>query len=326
MSSEHSFLKQLGELLGKKKVKPTSGEAQQSPDKQSLAESRPSHQQASSNPSLSENLEEDIEQDSDYQDCELEEPVPERIREIVDQIGQAMHLELVTNYLNMAYEFAQAGDIEAAQQAYLSAMEIDAVCAETRAVTPILPGQKDATPSTELSLMSKEDWWNSMGLALVELEQYEEALTCYDRGLEIAPRNLTLWTNKGMALLRLGRYKEALVWYDHGLVFAPHDCGLWMSRSSVLYMLKRYEEALVALEEALAYSEPHPEIIPSLWKNKGGVLAALERYEEALVCYDQGLELAPHRSDLWKNKGLALKALGRKREAEACFRLSFRDQ
>jgi len=156
--------------------------------------------------------------------------------------------------------------------------------------------------------------WQNKGVALRALGRYEEAVACYDRGLEITPRDATLWTAKGSALNYLKRYAEAVACYDQGLEINPRDSDPWKCKGLALYSLQRYEEAVACYDRGLEISPRDS----GLWKNKGVALYYLRRYAEAVACYDRGLEINPRDSGLWKNKGLALYYLRRYAEAVAC--------
>ena len=158
--------------------------------------------------------------------------------------------------------------------------------------------------------------WQNKGLALRALGREREALVCYDRSIEIAPGDSNLWKNKGYVLVDLGRYDEALACFEQGLKIAPQDSGLWLNMGAALGELRRHQEALQCFDRGL---EINPRSA-NLWLNKGIMLEELRRYEEALVCYDRGLEIEPRNSSLWKNKGLTLRAMGRTREAKVWFR------
>ena len=58
-----------------------------------------------------------------------------------------------------------------------------------------------------------EEWFNK-GMAFIELGQYQDAISAFDKAIEINPKYANAWNNKGVALGRLGRYKEAKVCYD----------------------------------------------------------------------------------------------------------------
>ena len=79
---------------------------------------------------------------------------------------------------------------------------------EDRARASLVSGEEAALPPAE-SVPTDAAGWKKRGLALRGQERYEEALACFDRGLEIDPRNWLLWNNKGAALKALGRTDEA---------------------------------------------------------------------------------------------------------------------
>ncbi|MEG3057262.1 MAG: tetratricopeptide repeat protein [Methanoculleus sp.] len=49
--------------------------------------------------------------------------------------------------------------------------------------------------------------WNNKGTALANLGRYDEAIRCYDRALEIDPKDADVWK----VIDNLGRYDEAMV-------------------------------------------------------------------------------------------------------------------
>ena len=49
------------------------------------------------------------------------------------------------------------------------------------------------------------DVWNNKGRSLAELRKYEEAISSYDKALEIEPKNADAWNNKGRSLAELDR-------------------------------------------------------------------------------------------------------------------------
>ncbi len=153
--------------------------------------------------------------------------------------------------------------------------------------------------------------WNAKGESLRKLSRIEEALTCYDRGLEIDPRIRALWRNKGLALDKLGRFEEALACFDRGLEVSPRDSGLWNNKGMALRKLGRPQEALACYDRGLEVNQRDA----LLWQSKGYALGALNLFQEALTCFERGLEIDPRNSGLLLNKGIVLLYLGRPQEA-----------
>ena len=53
------------------------------------------------------------------------------------------------------------------------------------------------------------------------LGKYEQALSCYDKSLEINPRYYEALSGKGICLVKLGKYEEALICCNKALEINP---------------------------------------------------------------------------------------------------------
>jgi tetratricopeptide (TPR) repeat protein len=158
-------------------------------------------------------------------------------------------------------------------------------------------------------------FWSNKGASLYGLSRYEEAIGCFDKALEIQPRNAGAWSNKGIALAALRQHEQAIGCFDQALTIDPRDAYAWSNKGNVLQALRRHEEAIRCFDKALEI-QPRDEVA---WGNKGIALDALGLYLEAIVCYDSALTIDPRLGPTWNNKGNALKALGQHQEAIRCY-------
>lgn len=129
--------------------------------------------------------------------------------------------------------------------------------------------------------------WEDRGLSLYELDEYEEALEEFGKGLEINPQDANIWGYKGAALYRLGRYEEALEALDKSLGINPKNAKIWSFKGSTLYMLDRSEEALKTFDKAL---QKNPNILEA-WFNKGTILFELGKYKQSLSAVENVLRI-----------------------------------
>jgi tetratricopeptide (TPR) repeat protein len=176
-----------------------------------------------------------------------------------------------------------------------------------------LTGEAAPRPRAGIDLNAGD--FANKGTSLVALGRPAEALTCFERALEINPRDARVWSNKGVALARLGRPAEALTCYDRALDINPRFAGVWSNKGVTLARLGRPAEALTCFEQDLEINPRDP----VAWFNKGLALEELSRPAEALTCYERALEINPRDAKAWYNKGVALRDLRRHAEALTCF-------
>jgi len=157
--------------------------------------------------------------------------------------------------------------------------------------------------------------WTNRGVVLGRLGREEEELASYDKALEIDPKYANAWTNRGVALGRLGRQEEELASYDKALEIDPKDAGAWYNRAVTLGRLGRYEESLTSCDKALEIDPKNA----NTWYNRGVVLERLGREQEALASYDKALEIDPKDAGTWYNRGVVLGRLGREEKALASY-------
>jgi len=153
--------------------------------------------------------------------------------------------------------------------------------------------------------------WNNRGNALSALGCYEEAVQSYDQAVAIKPDDHAAWHNRGNALSALGRKEKAVQSYDQVVAIKPDYHEAWYIRGNALSVLGRNEEAVQSYDQAVAIKpDDH-----AAWHNRGNALSVLGRYEEAVQSYDQAVAIKPDYHEAWYIRGNALSALGRNEEA-----------
>ncbi|MTJ53625.1 tetratricopeptide repeat protein, partial [Anabaena sp. UHCC 0253] len=142
-------------------------------------------------------------------------------------------------------------------------------------------------------------------------KNHEEAISSYDKAVEIKPDKHEAWNNRGNSLDDLGRYEEAISSYDKAVEIKPDKHEAWYNRGISLYNLGRYEEAISSYDKAVEFKPDYHEA----WYNRGISLYNLGRYEEAISSYDKAVEFKPDYHEAWVQSGISLYNLGRYEEA-----------
>ncbi|NMF60513.1 tetratricopeptide repeat protein [Pseudanabaena yagii] len=145
------------------------------------------------------------------------------------------------------------------------------------------------------------------------LEQYEEAITDFDKAIELNPNYVKAWFNRGIAKGNLKRHKEAIADFDKVIELNPNHVKGWVNRGTAKGNLQRYEESISDYDKAIQINPNYAEA----WSFQGGMKENLQRYEEAIADYDKAIELNPNYAEAWSFRGDAKENLQRYEEAIA---------
>ncbi|CAD8197581.1 unnamed protein product [Paramecium pentaurelia] len=91
----------------------------------------------------------------------------------------------------------------------------------------------------------------NQGDSLLNQNNYEEAIQCFDNAIKINPNNCLAFNNKGNALYQLNRFEEAIKCHDQALTINPNNCLAFNNKGNALYKLNRFEEAIKCDDNAL---------------------------------------------------------------------------
>ncbi|CAD8055916.1 unnamed protein product [Paramecium primaurelia] len=155
------------------------------------------------------------------------------------------------------------------------------------------------------------------GVALYNLNKYQDAIECYDKAISINPNDDITWTNKGFALNNLNKYKDAIESFDKAISINPKDDITWTNKGLALNNLNKYQDAIECYDEAISINPKYDKA----WSNKGFALHKLQKYTDAISCYDQALSININHQRL-KLKADSLFELGKKPEAKQFYEAS----
>jgi tetratricopeptide (TPR) repeat protein len=93
---------------------------------------------------------------------------------------------------------------------------------KTQMVTPVSPVVL-VTPQQPVTEQKTFEIWKGEGDALVEQHRNGDALTAYDRALEIRPDASVIWVAEGDIYSTMGNFEKAIACYDQALKTNPQD-------------------------------------------------------------------------------------------------------
>jgi protein O-mannosyl-transferase len=153
--------------------------------------------------------------------------------------------------------------------------------------------------------------YNDLASHYYDLNNYEKALVCVNKALELSNNWSISWSNKGNILDKLGKSEEAIKYYDKAIEIKYDNHLAWSSKGFVLQNLGKSEEAIKCYDKAIELKYDSD----VAWNGKGYVLQRLNQFEEALKCYAKAMELNPDDDLSNYNTAIILFKMGKIDEA-----------
>jgi len=128
------------------------------------------------------------------------------------------------------------------------------------------------------------------GIVLVyEGESYEkaglfdQAMTCYQKALEISPKSVDACTGMGICLMEKEDYRASLVWFEKALRIDHTICETWVYVAEVFVNLEMPEEAMMSYMRSLEIDPAQADVLASV----GNLHFDAGDYEKALTFYQE---------------------------------------
>ena len=162
----------------------------------------------------------------------------------------------------------------------------------------------------ELRCDYAEAYYNR-GNVLKELKRLDEALTSYDRAIVFKRDYAEAYSNRGNVFKEFKRLEEALTSYDCAIECKHDFYEAYLNRGNTLQELKRLDEALTNYDRAIEFKRDYA----AAHYNRGTVLQELKLLDEALTSYDRAIEFKCDYAEAYYNRGNALQEFKRFDEA-----------
>lgn len=118
------------------------------------------------------------------------------------------------------------------------------------------------------------------------------------------------WLDRGYDSLKTGRLEEAISYFDKALEINPRLLKTWAAKGLILEKLGQLEEALECFDRTLEIDQGHEDA----WIAKGNILYSLFKNQEALDCYDRALAIDPKNAEVWYRRWVASQKAGKFQE------------
>jgi tetratricopeptide (TPR) repeat protein len=137
--------------------------------------------------------------------------------------------------------------------------------------------------------------WYNEGVASMDIREYEEAMTFFERALSTIPDHPDFLIGKGDVMFATGRYQEAYEIFLQALTYEPDNLRAILRAGTTLLEMEKYEGALHIFEKGLRINEYDGEF----WLGLGIAQFHLGRIEEALTALKRAMRYKPNQPSLW---------------------------
>jgi tetratricopeptide (TPR) repeat protein len=138
-------------------------------------------------------------------------------------------------------------------------MHDSAAPAQMTATPPISPNGGPPAEAAAVAAVAPEAARITMllgkGQSLLNLDQAEEALACFDQALALEPDHAEALVKKGAALERLRKLDEAIACYDRAIAADGSMTVAYLYKAGLFNRMERFGEALDCYEKALHTQE-----------------------------------------------------------------------
>ena len=151
------------------------------------------------------------------------------------------------------------------------------------------------------------------GAVYYEKRQLDQALTDFDQAITINPRIAEAFINRGLVYSEKGQLDRALADCEQALTINPKFAEAFTNRGLVYSKKGQLDRALSDYDKALAINPR----LSKVYSNRGAAYAKKEQLDKALTDFDQAITINPRYVEAYLNRGMLYKKKGQLDQALA---------
>ena len=137
------------------------------------------------------------------------------------------------------------------------------------------------------------------GIILASLKRNDEALSDYNKAIELGPKFPKGYSNRGVLYKDMKRYDDALKDYNKAIEL-QQDYPIPYNNRGVLFKIEnKFDEALNDYNKAI---QLNPEYTDAFY-NRAVVYKIQKRYDESLNDYNHAIKLRPNNASIYNSRG-----------------------
>jgi len=143
--------------------------------------------------------------------------------------------------------------------------------------------------------------YNDRGWAYYNRGQFTQAMSDYNKAIEIDPNFAIAYNNRGWAYYNQGQLTLAISDYNKTIEIAPDFAKAYYNRALVYAKQKNFNQAIVDFSKAIAINPNHEDT----YCNRGLAYNNQGRFSQAISDYNKAIDIDPSYAEAYLNRGWA---------------------
>jgi len=143
--------------------------------------------------------------------------------------------------------------------------------------------------------------YNGLGTIKNDLNDYQGAITCYNKAIELDSHSTSAYNNRGNAKRELKDYESAIKDYNKAIELNPNYTHTYNNRGILKYRLKDYEGSIEDYNKTIELDPTYS----LAYNSRGNSKFYLKEYDGAIKDYDEAIDINPDFALAWGNKSIA---------------------
>jgi tetratricopeptide (TPR) repeat protein len=148
---------------------------------------------------------------------------------------------------------------------------------------------------------------------LEQEDDYQGALKCYNRAIELAPDSLLVRLSRAGHYMNRLMFREAIVDYNKAIELTPDNSPAYFGRAMAYLGLEDTEKALADFTKSIEL-DPNKDL---LYSGRANLYMEMDRLDDALSDYNKAVKLSPQKSYVYSGRAWVYQALDKFDEALA---------
>ena len=148
--------------------------------------------------------------------------------------------------------------------------------------------------------------YRERALEALQKGEYEEAISNYNRAIELDQNDVVAYCNRGIVKYQRGQYQSAINDFDEAIDRGDNDAYTYFLRGVSKYMLEQYAAAIDDYDKALRIDSDE---VSYTYRWRGFAKAALGQHTSAIDDFDEALRQNPDNAPDYFQRGISKYAL-----------------